>query len=90
MKHRNTPTPKQRAADAQRALRAYAQLDGSGPEAHATRLADLLADLRHFADHHGLNYIEEDARAYGHYTYEISGHLPEPRRDTRQRTPRPH
>lgn len=35
-------------------------------------LADMLANLRHFADKHGLDFADADRRAYGYYTEESS------------------
>lgn len=37
-----------------------------------TDLADMLANLRHFADRHGLDFGEIDGRAYRYYSDEVS------------------
>lgn len=36
-------------------------------------VADLLADLRHYCDAHGLDFADLDRRAYGNYTAEKAG-----------------
>ncbi len=41
---------------------------GSSPE---RAVAELLADVRHFCDRHGLDYAERDRTAHGYYIAEV-------------------
>jgi hypothetical protein len=47
-------------------------------------IADLLADIRHFCDVHGLDYEQEDQTAYGHYLAELPVKLDQSSRDKRK------
>lgn len=54
---------------ATKALHEYAECD-CDKEANVT---DLLTDLRHYCDEHGIDYAEQDKRAYAHYVAEKNG-----------------
>ena len=64
------PEPTHREQAHRRAEKAMDAAGTSGdPE---TDLADMLANLRHFADKHGLDFGEQDERAYRYYSDERS------------------
>ena len=42
---------------------------GNGP---AQGVAEILTDLRHYCDRHGLDYAERDRAAYGFYLAEVA------------------
>ena len=45
----------------------------AGDEDRADQLTDMLADLRHWAQHYGLNFEQVSARAFYHYSAERRG-----------------
>jgi hypothetical protein len=58
-----------RAAWAATALEMF--MEETGAE-ECDALADLLTDLRHWCDRHGVDYAEQDARAEFHYEAETA------------------
>lgn len=65
------PSNEDRASWAEHALRAFAQITGIQQEDEYTRMADLIADLRHLADDFDLDWNEVIQRAYGNYEEEV-------------------
>ena len=61
-----------RATFAAHALAAYAKAVHQEGEDVATNIGDLLSDLRHFCDGHGLDFAELDERGRNHYAYEAA------------------
>ena len=64
-------TNHQRAASAAEAVRAYARDVGVNEDA-ATHISDLICDLAHLADHHGLDPIDLIKRGLAHHAAELA------------------
>ncbi len=62
--------PETRVAVIERILRSHCGTDSVNPEQD---VADILADLRHYCDAHGLAYHELDRKAHGFYVAEVYG-----------------
>ena len=61
--------PETRVAVIERILRDHYGTDSVNP---GQDVAEILADLRHYCDRHGLDYGERDRAAYGFYLAEVA------------------
>lgn len=69
------PTNADRAERAARLMDIYAQRMGylTSQEKYEVGVRDLLADLRHYCDEHGIQFHVEDRAAYQNYAAEVGG-----------------